>query len=169
MAARRIKPPVQIAKPSVQGRAIDARFACFRLRAGRSGIEGTGVYAREPIPARRKVIEYTGEKINMREAVRRLRGRHYHYIFRVSRRSCLDGRIGGSGAQLVNHCCDPNLFAWITKGHILLMSRRRIRTGEELTLDYKYAADTRLVSCKCGSPRCRGTINRKSGKERRWS
>ena len=153
MSPRRAQPP-----------AVDPAFACFRLRAGRSGIQGLGVYAHQTIPARRKVIEYTGEKINSQEAVRRLDGRHYHYIFRVSRRWFLDGRIGGSGAQYVNHCCDPNLFAWRGKGHILLFSRRKIKAGEELTLDYSFPANRRRVLCHCGSKRCRGTINLKPGK-----
>ena len=153
MSSRRAQPP-----------AIDPAFACFRLHAGRSGIQGTGIFAREPIPARRKVIEYSGERITMREAVRRLRGRHYQYLFRLSGRWCLDARISGSGAEYVNHSCDPNLFSWRVKGHILLMSRRRISAGEELTFDYNYAADRRLAPCNCNSPRCRGTINLKPGK-----
>lgn len=147
---------------------IDPRYACFRLQARRSRIQGLGVYASQPIPVRRKVIEYTGEKINRQETIRRLNGRHYHYIFRLSRRWFLDGRIGGSGAQYINHCCDPNLFSWRTKGHIILMSRRRIRTGEELTLDYHYAPGARRVLCRCGSPRCRGTINLKHPRYPRW-
>jgi SET domain-containing protein len=38
-------------------------------------------------------------------------------------------------------------------------SRRAIRKGEELTVDYHFANDTEGVPCKCGSTLCRGTIN----------
>jgi len=55
--------------------AIDPRFACFRLAIRESKIHRRGVYAEEPIPARRKVIEYTGERISRRETKRRAMGR----------------------------------------------------------------------------------------------
>ncbi len=50
---------------------IDSDYCCFRLRVGRSKIHRWGIYADEDIPARRKVIEYTGEKIGPSEAKRR--------------------------------------------------------------------------------------------------
>ena len=51
--------------------AIDPRYAQFRLSIRESRIHRRGVYAGEPIPARRKVIEYTGERISRRETKRR--------------------------------------------------------------------------------------------------
>jgi hypothetical protein len=63
---------------------IDPRLACFRLRLGRSGIHGWGVYAAERIPARHKVIEYTGERISRRETRRRGLGPRT-YLFTVER------------------------------------------------------------------------------------
>jgi len=50
---------------------IDPRFACFRLRLAESRIHRWGVYAEERIPPRRKVIEYTGERISRKETKRR--------------------------------------------------------------------------------------------------
>jgi hypothetical protein len=47
---------------------IKPKYARFRLRLGRSGIHGFGVYAREEIPARRAVIEYSGRPLEAREA-----------------------------------------------------------------------------------------------------
>jgi SET domain-containing protein len=71
----------------------------------------------------------------------------------------VDGSVGGSGAEYINHCCDPNLWAWIFKGHILYMSRREIRKGDELTIDYNFSKDVEIVRCRCGAKNCRGTIN----------
>jgi hypothetical protein len=45
------------------------------------------------------------------------------------------------------------------KGHILLFSGRRIRRGEELTYDYRFAKSAGRQRCTCASPKCRGTIN----------
>jgi uncharacterized protein len=137
---------------------IDTRFCCFRLRIGESRIHQRGVYAAEPIPARRKVIEYTGERISRRETARRGLG-PLTYLFTLDDYWTLDGAVGGSGAELINHSCDPNLYAWNFKGHILYMSRRRIRRGEELTVDYRFSKKIERVPCCCGSAKCRGAIN----------
>jgi hypothetical protein len=45
------------------------------------------------------------------------------------------------------------------KGHILYMSKRAIRRGEELTVDYRFDKDIGRVRCRCGAKTCRGVIN----------
>jgi len=137
---------------------IDSRYARFRLQIRESRIHRRGVYALEDIPANRKVIEYTGEKINRRETKRRGDG-NVTYLFTLNDYWTLDGAVGGSGAEIINHSCNPNLRSWNFKGHILYMSRRPIRRGEELTVDYRFERDIEHVSCKCGARNCRGTIN----------
>ena len=52
-----------------------APAACrFRLRIAASGVHRWGVFAAEDIPVRRRVIEYTGQRIGLREAWRRRPG-----------------------------------------------------------------------------------------------
>ena len=140
---------------------IDPRHTCFSLELGQSSIHDLGVYAAERIPARRKVIEYTGERISRRETRRRGMGERT-YLFTLDNYWTLDGAVGGSGAELINHSCDPNLYSWIFRGHILYMSKREIQPGEELTVDYYFSDKIETVSCLCGSRICRGTINIKS-------
>src|SRR5690348_7493709 len=135
---------------------IDPSHACFRLRPGRSRIHRWGVYAGEQIPAGRKVIEYTGERINRREKKQR---EDSNYLFELDPYWTLDGSVGGSGAEFINHSCDPNLETRILKGHILYFSCRPIRKGEELTVDYNFGWDEEHVTCSCGARNCRGTIN----------
>jgi SET domain-containing protein len=142
---------------STQAPVIDERYAKFRLRAAPSHIHGWGVFAEEAIPAGRKVIEYTGEKINRAETKVRMK-RTLHFIFNLDDYWAIDGACGGSGAQSINHCCDPNLRAWICRGHILFMSKRAIEPGEELTLDYKFRRGNLKHVCYCGAPNCRGSI-----------
>ncbi|MEX2263271.1 MAG: SET domain-containing protein-lysine N-methyltransferase [Bryobacteraceae bacterium] len=139
---------------------IDARHAEFRLEVRKSPIHRYGVYAAEPIPPKRKVIEYTGQRISRVETKRRS-GSSLNYLFTLDRYWTVDGSVGGSGAEYINHCCDPNLYAWIFKGHILYMSLRAIHVGEELTVDYHFPKEVDEVACRCGAARCRGTINLK--------
>lgn len=137
---------------------INPQFACFRLRIAPSKIHRWGVYAAEPIPARHKVIEYTGERISRRETKKRAE-RPLNYLFTLDRYWTIDGSVGGSGAQFINHSCEPNLVARIVQGHILYVSARDIRRGEELTVDYRFDKDVEKVLCSCGAVACRGTIN----------
>jgi SET domain-containing protein len=130
----------------IQNPAIDPRYTCFALRIGESGIH------------RRGVFEYTGERISRKETKRRGQG-SLTYLFTLDDYWTLDGAVGGSGAELINHSCDPNLRSRVFKGHILYYSNRAIRKGEELTVDYRFAEDIEKVKCRCGAEQCRGTIN----------
>ena len=56
----------------------------------------------------------------------------------------------------INHSCEPNVgFA----GNTVLVAKRDISPGEELTTDYalfdEYDA---MMQCRCGTPSCRATI-----------
>lgn len=143
---------------------ISEKHACFRLSVRPSRIHRWGVFAEEFIPKGRKVIEYTGEKISRRETARRAR-RRYNYLFTLDAYWTIDGSVGGSGAEFINHSCEPNCVARICKGHILYFAARDIQPGEELTVDYRFDPDVEQVKCRCGAPGCRGTINlRKEGR-----
>jgi SET domain-containing protein len=144
----------------VKSPTIDPRYTPYRLEIRTSRIHKRGVYTLEPIPARHKVIEYTGERINRKETKRRGTG-SITYLFTLDDYWTIDGAVGGSGAEIINHSCDPNLHTLIFKGHILYMSKRAIKAGEELTVDYRFSEKIEKVRCKCGSANCRGTINLK--------
>jgi SET domain-containing protein len=144
----------------VEAPHIDPCFACFQLSIRASRIHRFGVYAGERIPANRKVIEYTGERINRREAKRR-NNDDFTCLFAVDKYWTIDGSAGGSGAEIINHSCEPNLISRVMKGHILYMSLRVIPPGEELTIDYNFPANTSPSPCRCGAAKCRGTMQRK--------
>jgi SET domain-containing protein len=146
-------------KAPVRAPRIDPKFACFRMEIRRSKIHRYGVYALEAIPAGRKVIEYTGERLNRKQAKDRDRG-NYTYLFALDAYWTLDGAVGGSGAEIINHSCEPNLVARIVKGHILYTSLRSIRRGEELLIDYHFSKDGDRTKCLCGAKTCRGIIEK---------
>jgi len=140
---------------------LNPQFASFKLVIRRSRIERFGVFTRETIPPGKRVIQYTGQPISEREFTRRVvkavwAGRAERtYTIRRDGRSLLDGAVGGSGAEFINHSCDPNLTVRKSRGRIFLYSFRRIKAGEELTVDYAFRC---TCPCRCGSSKCRGTI-----------
>ncbi len=158
MPPKKTKTKPDVAKPDAP--RIDERHTCYKLVIAPSAIHRWGVYAGEAIPAKRKLMEYTGERCNRTETKRRAGG-SLNYMFTLNSYWALDGTVGGSGAEYVNHSCDPNCYAWIFKDHILYMTKRPIKKGEEITLDYHFAKDVDRVPCSCGSAKCRGTINLK--------
>jgi SET domain-containing protein len=147
-----------VATALVKSPNIDPRHACFQMEIRESRIHRRGVYALEHIPKGRKVIEYTGERISRRETKRRGLG-SITYLFTLDNYWTIDGAIGGSGAEIINHCCDPNLYTRIVRGHILYMSKRVIVPGEELTVDYRFSDKLDPVRCRCRAKKCRGLIN----------
>jgi D-alanine-D-alanine ligase len=56
----------------------------------------------------------------------------------------------------INHSCDPN--AWLQG--LNLVARRKIRAGEEITIDYATFYNERMDDfvCHCGARKCRGII-----------
>jgi len=149
-----------MASALVRAPRIDPKYTCFQLAIQPSRIHRYGVYALEPIPPRRKVIEYTGERISRAETKRRGQQRHT-YLFTLDNYWTIDGSVGGSGAEIINHSCNANLTSGIFKGHILYISNRFIEPGEELTVDYRFSDKIERVACRCGAPNCRGAINLK--------
>ena len=130
-----------------------------------SGIDGRGCFATRFFPKGRKIAELTGELVSRREAARRMRGRRRLHICAINSYWGVDGSRGGNGSQFVNHSCQPNSFIRIIHGHIIFFALRDIRPGEEITLDYVESYHPNSKRCRCGAPRCRGTINliRKAG------
>jgi SET domain-containing protein len=99
-------------------RSIGPPHTPFRLAVRRSPIHRLGVFARETIPAGRKVIEFAGERIGFQEARRRWNPR-LNYLFAFDDKVVIDGSVGGSGAELINHCCLANLHTRCLRGHLL--------------------------------------------------
>jgi uncharacterized protein len=142
---------------------IKSKYARYRLRTALSEIHRFGVYALEDIPVDRIVIEYTGKRKSWAK-VFRIPFEKSIYLANLKRGYAVDGRIGGSGAEYVNHSCEPNLKPKRSRGHLFFCSRRKIRSGEELTMDYKYPIKLRRIPCRCGARNCRKTFMVEFGK-----
>lgn len=127
------------------------------LAVARSRIVGRGLFAGTSIAKRRKIGEFEGEVIGLREARRRAFGRRIVAIVELDR-FALDATRSRRGFRFINHSCDPNTFIRCTPTRAEFYARRRIARGEELTADYGESHHNGELACRCGARNCRGFI-----------
>lgn len=123
----------------------------YEVKRGRPGT-GLGFFACADIPKGEFIVEYTGEKISTKVADEM----DTRYLFEIDRKWTIDGETKSNLARYINHSCDPNAEAEIQDDQILISSIRKIRAGEEVTIDYGmeyYDEFIRPVGCKCGAKR----------------
>jgi SET domain-containing protein len=127
----------------------------IRLRVGKSYIHGKGVFAAQPIPKGTRIIQYIGERIPKAESAERLAQGNV-YLFALNDRYDIDGQTLKNTARYINHSCDPNCEAVVTKHTIWIMALRDIQEGEELS--YNYGLTAKQYPCHCGAKDCCGFI-----------
>jgi SET domain-containing protein len=123
----------------------------FTLRVGR-GLSGKGIFALEPIPKGKRIIEYIGRDVPVAKQ-ESMTGR---YLFTTGRKKMIDGNIKENIARFINHSCRPNCEARGPSGQVFIYSLRKIKAGEELTYDYgdEYFDDyIKPIGCRCA--KCR--------------
>ena len=133
-----------------------------RIQVRRSGVHGKGVFALQDIAEGETVIEYVGEIISWKEALRR----HPHdpqdpnhtFYFHLDDKHVIDALYGGNSSRWINHACEPNTFMRRTATRCEFYALRRIGRGEELTVDYGESHHEGRLRCRCGSMRCRRWI-----------
>ncbi len=140
-----------------------------KIQVRRSGVHGKGVFALRPIAKGTRLIEYKGEVITWKQALRR----HPHdpadpnhtFFFHIDEQHVIDAAVGGNAARWINHACKPNCKAEEEDGRVFIDAVRDIAPGEELFYDYGLIIDDRYTpalkkqfECRCGHPRCRRTM-----------
>jgi len=83
---------------------------------------------------------------------------------------CVDAFEFGNEARFINHSCDPNTQVMNVANeleinsyhHLYIYASRKIKKGEEITIDYKwdqYPLDIQDdIPCMCGTHKCRGWL-----------
>lgn len=157
----------RLRRPAATPPAAVTRGARTEVR--QSPVHGKGVFARRPIAAGSRILEYRGERISWKEALRR----HPHdpeqpnhtFYFSLEAGGVIDANVGGNGARWINHSCAPNCEAREIDGRVFVHALRDLLPGEELFYDYHLSLDGRHTArlkreyaCRCGAPQCRGTM-----------
>ena len=159
------RPP---ALPSVQP-APAAAASGRRIQTRRSGVHGKGMFAVQDLAEGETLIEYVGEIISWKEALRR----HPHdptdpnhtFYFHVDEKHVIDAKHGGNSSRWINHSCAPNCEADEQDGRVFIKALQNIPVGNELFYDYGLIIDAKYTKklkaeypCWCGAPTCRGTL-----------
>lgn len=148
----------------------------FEIRKSR--IQGRGAFATRRIRPGQRIVEYAGERITSEEGDRRYREdgmrRHHTFLFTLGENTLIDGNRTGNDARYINHSCDPNCEAIIDDDRVFIHAKKNIQPGIELTYDYQYErqddhdeSTERFYVCRCGSPKCRGTMLKAKRRGRR--
>lgn len=132
-----------------QTRYLSALSIEKRVQVRSSPIHGRGLFAVCDIPKGEPVVEYVGDLIrnilaDKREKLYAAMGDKDAscYMFRLDRHSVVDATTAGNVARFINHSCEPNCTCRVITSesgshHIVVFASRDIRSGEEITYDYK--------------------------------
>jgi len=134
-----------------------ASYLTPKATVGLSRIAGKGIIAGEPIAEGEIVAVWGGHLITWGEmqelpaAVREHPVQIWHNLF-VGPRTAEEVEP----VDYMNHSCEPTCGV---KGQIIVVARRAIKPGEELTFDYATTDTIGLdFQCRCGAPTCQGRI-----------
>lgn len=145
----------------------------------RSVIHGRGVFAATSIARGDTIIEYRGERTSWDDAMERPDSDpddpSHTFLFELDDGRVIDARVKGNAARWINHSCSPNCETYEDEdGRVFIQARRGIDAGAELSYDYKLSVDGKLTKeerarfeCRCGSPKCRGSLLAKKKKSKK--
>lgn len=130
----------------METRISDDRFVIRESRPG----TGAGLFTLVNLKKKDFILEYTGVRIPSAIAD----DSPSRYLFEVDEHWTLDGESHTNEARWINHDCHPNVEAEIEDGKIMIYAQKKIKAGEELTIDYDseyFDEFIRPVGCKCAS------------------
>jgi uncharacterized protein len=139
-----------------------------RFRIGRSET-GLGLFATRPIKRNSYIATYRGPRLTAEEADRR-EGRGARYMFELTSRWTIDGSPRYNIARYINHSCWPNATPVIRGGKIVIVARRSIDPGEQITYNYgeEYLAYFKESGgCQCAACRIKVMVRRSKWKSAR--
>lgn len=134
-----------------------------------SPVHGRGVFAVAHIPKGTRILEYLGDRISHDAADKRYEDHdesdNHTFLFIVDKHTVIDAGVGGNDARFINHQCEGNCESVIENRRVFIDATRDIAPGQELGYDYEIGREKddppnvdEIYACRCGSPKCRGTM-----------
>lgn len=123
---------------------------------------GRGVFAKKEIAERKVLGDYVGwllpfEEIDFKKEKKNM------YLMYYDDNTAIYPYLKKPGVHLLNHSCNPNCFIKIYKRHTIVFTLRKIKKGEELTINYLLPPKDGCINCThqcfCESIRCTGTMH----------
>ena len=159
----------QVSAPLSSPSARPAPEAGRRIQTRVSNVHGKGVFAVQDLAEGETLIEYVGEVITWKEALRRHphdpKDPNHTFYFHIDEKHVIDAKYGGNSSRWINHSCNPNCEADEQDGRVFIKALRNIKAGDELFYDYGLIIDApytkKLLAeypCWCGAKNCRGTL-----------
>ena len=156
-------------KASTQSASKDAAASDPLFEVRQSNVHGNGVFARRPIAAGQRIVEYKGQRISWDKATERAEQAggpvNHTFYFSLADGRVIDGGRNGNEARWINHACSPNCEAFEDEGRVFIHAMQDIEEGAELNYNYALIYDERhtpklkkLFACRCGTPGCTGTM-----------
>lgn len=153
--------------PTTHSRSTSSKPPPCKVK--RSPVHGNGVFATRHIDAGARIIEYTGERIDWLEALRRTEASdgplNHTFYFSLDDGMVIDGGSDGNDARWINHACEPNCEAYEEDGRVFIHALVDIARGEELNYNYALVYEARhtqavkrAFACLCATPGCLGTM-----------
>jgi uncharacterized protein len=131
--------------------------ANFKISPGKSTIHGTGCFANEKIPSRKKVGSLGGMVIPKQAARKMVVKNASISLVELWNGKAIDASKE-KGVRFINHSCAPNTFMRTYNFHVEFYALRDIKKGEELTCDYGPTHHDGKLPCNCGAPGCKGNL-----------
>jgi hypothetical protein len=142
------------------------------LAVKRSKIHNYGLFARNGFTKGDLVVEYQGEILRQTIADEREKKSERQgdgdggscYMFKLDDDYVVDATVKGNCSRFINHSCNPNCSCKMIEDetrqkHIMIIAKRDILPGEEITYDYQFAVESEKLACLCGAPNCLGRLN----------
>ncbi|HEX6395910.1 MAG TPA: SET domain-containing protein-lysine N-methyltransferase [Steroidobacteraceae bacterium] len=134
-----------------------------------SPVHGRGVFAVQPIRKGTRILEYLGDRVSHEAADKRYEDHdendNHTFLFIVDKKTVIDAGVGGNDARFINHQCEGNCESVIENRRVFIDAVRDIEPGQELGYDYEIGREKddppnvdEIYACRCGSPKCRGTM-----------
>jgi SET domain-containing protein len=160
---------IQVSEPLSSVPTDTASATGRRIQTRRSGVHGKGMFAVQDLAEGETLIEYVGEVVTWKEALRRHphdpKDPNHTFYFHIDEKHVIDAKYGGNSSRWINHSCDPNCEADEEGGRVFIKALRNIPAGQELFYDYGLIIDAKYTKklkaeypCWCGAPNCRGTL-----------